>query len=119
MKNSNENDQQLVDQVCENLDASIERIDAETRHRLVAAREKALAQRKPLLGFNWGTAAFASIFTAALAVLIVTTQLPISSDNLLEEESIEAIELMAGQDTLDLYEELEFYAWLAEEDAAS
>lgn len=119
MQNSNENDQQFVKQVCENLDASLERIDAETRHKLITAREKALAQRQPIFTFNWSNAAFATAFTVALAILIVTTQLPFTTNNVLEEEGIEAMELMAAQDTLELYEELEFYTWLAEEDAAS
>ena len=119
MKDSKENDQQVVKQVCENLDASIERMDAETRHKLIAIRENALAQRQPMFILNWAKAAFATVFAVALSILIINTQLPFTADNSLEEESIEAMELMAAQDTLELYEELEFYAWLAEEDAAS
>ncbi len=110
-------EQELVTQIREALDDSVERIDAETRHKINAARQKALAQQKQSTFFalRWGTAGIATALSIFIAILIIKTQLPGS----IEEEDIEAIELMAAQDTFDMYEELEFYTWLAEEDVTT
>lgn len=110
-------EQEFVTQVRDALDDSVERIDAETRHNIIAARQQALAQHKQNTFFasSWSKAAIATTLSIFVAVLIVKTQLPGS----IEEESIESMELMAAQDTLDMYEELEFYTWLADEDATT
>ena len=117
ISDDNESNQALVEKVCENLDASLQRMDAETQHKLIAAREKALTQRASLFTFNWPKAALAAACSVALAILVITTQF--STQSLLQGEGVEVLELTAAQDTLELYEELEFYTWLAEEDAAS
>lgn len=119
---SNQNEQQFVTKVCEALDASVERVNAETTHKIIAARQQALAQQKQntLFALNWSKATLATALSIFVAVLIVKTQLPTTmKQGAIEEESIEAMELMAAQDTFDMYEELEFYTWLAEEDVAT
>ena len=110
-------EQELVAKVKETLDASVERMDAETRHRIIAARQHALAQDKQRTSLipMWGKAGLATAFTVLVAILVVKTYMPESID----EEGIEAMELIAAQDTLEMYEELEFYTWLAEEDVTT
>lgn len=110
-------EKEFVTQIREALDASVERIDAETRHKINAARKQALAQQKQNTFFasHWGKAGIATALSIFIAILIVKTQLP----GPIEEEGIEAMELMAAQDTFDMYEELEFYTWLAEEDVTT
>jgi hypothetical protein len=118
--NHNVNDEKLVSQVSDALDDSVNRIDAETSQRLVAARKLALslneskwAPRKFSVPKLFATVATAlSIF---IAVIIVNSQL---NQPTLGEEN-EAIELVATQDAIELYEELEFYTWLVEEDVTS
>lgn len=112
-KNShNSKDEKLVSQVSDALDDSVNRIDAETSQRLVAARKQALSStpRKFSMPKIFTAAATAlSIFIAVIVVNLQFNQSTISEEN-------EAIELAATQDSIELYEELEFYTWLAEED---
>ena len=111
------NDQGFVSQIRETLDASVEQMDADTCHKIIMSRKLALAQHKEksssMLG--WSKPAFAIAITVLVALVIVKLQLP----NTMEQENIEAIELIVSQDTLDLYEDLDFYAWLADEDVAT
>ncbi|QMU61836.1 MAG: hypothetical protein GKR92_09060 [Gammaproteobacteria bacterium] len=111
----NVNDEKLVSIVCDALDDSINRIDAETSQRIVAARQQALD--KPSRGFNVPKlfAAAATAFSIFIAVVIVTTQL----NQPMDAEEVQEIELVATQDATELYEELEFYTWLVEEDVTS
>lgn len=116
----NVTDEKLVSQLSDALDDSVNRIDAETSQRIVAVRRQALALNKS----KWASRKFsaAKLFTAAatalsifVAVMIVNTQLNQPTIN----EENETIELAATQDSIELYEELEFYTWLAEEDITS
>ena len=118
--NHNVNDEKLVSQVSDALDDSVNRIDAETSQRIVAARKQALILNES----KWAPRKFSvpKLFTAAatalsifIAVMIVNSQL---NQPTLSEEN-EVIELVATQDTIELYEELEFYTWLVEEDVTS
>ena len=113
----NVSEQKFVAQITEALDASVDRIDAETRQRINAGRQRALEQdkRKPFLVATWNKTMLAAALSIFVAVLVVKMQYQAP----IEEENIEAMELMAAQDTLDLYEELEFYTWLAEEDVTT
>ena len=108
-------DEKLVSQVCEALDDSVSRINAETSQRIIAARQQALASKPRKFGSAKFFAITATAFSILLAVIIVNTQL----NQPLHDESVEAIELIASQDTFELYEELEFYTWLTEEDVTS
>ena len=104
----------MVSQVCEALDDSVNRINAETSQRIVEARQQVLASSPRKFFSAKFFAVTATAFSIFLAVIIVNTQL----NQPLENEGVEAIELMASQDTFELYEELEFYTWLVEEDVA-
>ena len=106
------NDEQLVSHVRDALDDSVNRIDAETSQKIVAARKNALEKapkRFSLPKLITVAATAASIF---IAVIIVNSQLntPIET---------EVIELATTQESIELYEEIEFYTWLAEEDVTS
>lgn len=111
-ENQNIKDENVVSQVRDALDDSVKRIDAETSQRITAARQAALAKAPKRFSMPKFFAATATALSIFVAVLLVNTQL----NQNLETESVEAIELIASQDTIDLYEELEFYTWLVEED---
>ena len=111
-ENQNLNDEKLISQVRETLDDSVNRIDAETSQRIIAARQQALTSAPKKFTVPKLLTAAATAFSILLAVVIVNVQL----NKPLESESVEALELIASQDTFELYEELEFYTWLAEED---
>jgi anti-sigma-K factor RskA len=98
-------------------DASVAELDASTRSRLCQARHAALeqAQRRPRGG--WWMPALATAAMAALVAMILPRfdaqpqqQQPLS-------ESLAAADdmtLLMNDESLDLLEEMEFYAWLAE-----
>jgi len=111
------NEQEFVSQIREALDTSVKRLDAGTRHKIIASRKRALAKHNENSSFilRWSKPAFA----IAASVLIVLAIVQIQSPNTLEQENIEALELIVAQDTLDMYEELDFYAWLADEDVTT
>jgi hypothetical protein len=108
----NLNDEKVVSQVCDALDASVSRIDAETSQKIIVARKNALEAAPKGISFPKLFTVFATALSIFIAVLIVNTQLnqPLTTD------AVEAIELVEAQDTFEIYEDLEFYTWLAEED---
>lgn len=103
------------------LDQSADRLDEATSHALASARAQALtlAARKqslrarlmpnPLRAWMVPAGALTSVALTviALALLVREPQLttPLASEDL---------ELLSSSESLDLYEELEFYRWLAE-----
>jgi len=113
--NHNVNDEKLVSQVCDALDDSVNRIDAETSQRIIAARENALKRTPKKFSLPKLFTAAATAFSILIAVVIVASQL----NQPVETEDTQAIELVATQDAIELYEELEFYTWLVEEDVTS
>lgn len=113
--NHNVDDENVISKVRDALDDSVNRIDAETSQRLVAARREALQQTQKRFSVPKLFTAAATAFSILIAVVIVTTQF----NQPIETEDPQVLELAATQDTTELYEELEFYTWLVEEDVTS
>ena len=111
----NMNDEKLVSQVCDALDDSVNRIDAESSQKIIAARKNALESTPKGFSLPKLFAVAATALSIFIAVMIVNTQL----NQPLEREDIKTIEMVASQDNFELYEELEFYTWLVEEDVTS
>lgn len=109
------NNEKVISQVCDALDASVSRIDAETSQKIIAARKNALKAAPKGISFPKLFTAFATALSIFIVVIIVNTQL----DQPLTIDAVEAIELVEAQDTFEIYEDLEFYTWLAEEDVTS
>jgi len=85
-------------------------LDAATLSRLNRARQAALAAalgRRPLRA--WWPAALATAAVLAVAVVLVRIPEPATPAAPVAAEDFEVI---AAQDSLELYEDLEFYAWL-------
>ena len=112
--NHNGKDEKLVSQVCDALDNSVNRIDAETRQRIIAARKSALERTPRRFSLPKLFAVAATALSIFIAVMIVKTQL---NQPLVNEDT--TMEMVASQDSFELYEELEFYTWLVEEDVTS
>ncbi len=108
----NVNDEKLVSEVRDALDDSVKRIDAETSQKIVAARQQALAKAPKKFSLPKLFTVAATACSILIAVVVVSTQWN-------QPMETEAIELVATQDTIELYEELEFYTWLVEEDVTS
>ncbi|MFK7815623.1 MAG: DUF3619 family protein [Gammaproteobacteria bacterium] len=113
--NQNVDDENVISKVCGALDDSVNRIDADTSQRLVTARKNALQHTQKRFSVPKLFTAAATAFSILIAVIIVTTQF----NQPFETEDPQVIEIAATQDTTELYEELEFYTWLVEEDVTS
>lgn len=121
MSNS-DNDKRFADAIRAQLDDSLNDYDAATLSRLNQARQRALdelpkAGRRP---WHWPALAFASAL--ALVVLIgfprgETPMAPAHNDVALWdiELSDDEVALLASEDDLEMFEDLEFYAWLEQQ----
>ncbi len=94
------------------LDQGVEQLDDAASRRLRQARmqavEKASQQGQ---GARWWKPAAAFAVAASLVLAVVIW--PTGTDDMPASELLD-VELMATDDSLQLYEELDFYQWLAE-----
>ena len=106
------------------LDESTQALDAATRSRLNRARHAALAQRRPRWRTTWWLPAAGLACSCALLLgvaLWTTLRAPIGAA-LPAQAGVAvpgptAADALGGDDSLEFYQDLEFYAWLdAEQD---
>jgi hypothetical protein len=95
------------------LDGSVDALDAPTRARLRAVRRQALAQARAPRGFapRWFVPLGAAAVLAVVAVLDLWWLPPATPPPL--AASAEDAELLFAADNLELYQNLDFYRWLA------
>lgn len=106
-------DNELVRRVRQSLDASVQTLDPEIVRRLAQARTRALAARTGLRpAFAWGGGGLALAASLMLAVGVWQQPAPNAGDGFSE-----ALDAIVMEDALDLYEDLDFYLWLAQQDA--
>jgi len=92
------------------LDDAQDHIDSETSQQLQRARNLALSRhRKTSMNQSWG-GAIALVSVTALAIGIAWNVPPSDSP---VTDNIEDIELLASTEDMSLYEDLDFYLWLA------
>ena len=109
-------DKALHGLLVESLDQSIEHLDAGTLSRLNQARHRALDQagRPRLLGSQWMKA-------AAFAVLLVTVingWLLFTTPDV-QHMNADDLELIIANDDFELLQDMDFVAWMIEEEHAS
>jgi hypothetical protein len=102
-----EQDGEWLDRVRAQLDADAGALDAASASRLNRARQRALAERPRARWLRIAVPAFALAGAFALAVPLLRAPLPAP-----QADSAEAFEVLVADDSLALYEDLEFYAWL-------
>ncbi len=103
-------------------DDSVDRLDGHTRSKLALARAKALEararRRRRLLPDGFGLLPVGAVAAAVLAAVIVW-QGPLTPNSAAEVtaelEVIADFDILLGEEDLELFEELEFYAWLQEQ----
>jgi hypothetical protein len=104
------------------LDDSLHDFDAATLSRLNRARQRALDQSAPAARWSWRRPALGLVLASALMLLLVPRQSvpppvapPVAESP--AQVSLDSLEmaLLAEPDDLDLVEQLEFYAWLEQE----
>ncbi len=114
------NDRDLAARVARELDASVDALDAATLSRLNQARQRALAE---VAYAPWRRRwIWPAAFAAAASVVMAVAWLPrgaVSPPLATPVASVqqEDLDLLATGDSLDMYEDLEFYAWLESQPA--
>ena len=107
MKNTNEafNKQAKAD-----FDETVEQLDGATLSRLNRARHAALAEmRQPTR--QWSRWVPATGVAAAALVAVIVMQNPAGFDEPLPA-AVADLEILLGEDSLEMLEDLEFYSWL-------
>jgi hypothetical protein len=118
MNNKHEADmgKDLQESVIESLDESIEHLDAHTLSRLNQARHHALAQaeKSRLFGPQWLKAGAFAI----LLVTIINGWLFFTTSNV-PQMNPNDFEMIVANEDFELMQELDFVAWMIEEEHAS
>lgn len=108
------NDDDFLKQINKALDQQTDELDAESLSRLNQARQTAIQQtgRQPFR-LNW-------LPTTGLAAAVIMGMLfmfKAEDMNVIQQGDVDEIELIASSDQLELFEQLDFYLWLLDEDA--
>ncbi len=108
----------FVAKVKDQLDQSVEKLDPEVLARLRNARYEALHSQPQRAPWLWPVSGLATACSAILVALLwwgsPPEQAPPETAQIIEE-----VEVLLAADPLDLYEDIEFYVWLAEQEDAS
>lgn len=114
MDRAADHDDPLVNAIRRDLDRSCDALDGYTLSRLHRMRSNALAQ--PQSRWKSLLLPFSGLVTACALVLVVSVSLQtggLPTENT-GEAALEDIELLTSAESLDMYENYEFYQWLAE-----
>jgi hypothetical protein len=97
---------------------SVERLDARTRSRLTRARHAALDELRRSGPFRarwlWAPAGGVIVAAAAAVLIGVWPGVPPGSPG---SPPLEDLEVVAGAENFDLLQDVEFYTWLADQNA--
>ncbi len=109
-------DETLHNILVESLEHSVEHLDANTLSRLNQARHRALdqARRPRLFGSQWLKAAT----FAVLLVTVINGWLLFTTPDV-QHMNTDDIELLLANEDFELLQELDFVAWMIEEEHAS
>jgi hypothetical protein len=112
-----EQDEKFAVQAKKLFDDSVERLDAATLSRLNKARHQALAelqQTKPVQ--QWARWMPATGVAAAALVTVIVLQGPGVEGPEPPATTVTDFEILLGEDSLEMFEELEFYSWIDPQD---
>ena len=116
MNNTGQNEQNST-QIKTVLDAGLEHLDPSISTRLREGRIKALEQAtpKPFAAWTFLRPQRLAGFATAIMLLILISHWHPSRPGM-PENRMEEMELLAQQGSLDMYKDMDFYAWLAKTD---
>ena len=122
-RNDTEQESDFVVQAHATLDDSLNHLDTRTTARLQAMRKQTIAEyREKGKGAQprqrWLVPATALAATVVVAVLAIGRWQQNASDHNIMA-NLEDMSLLTDKEDLELYEELEFYQWLADEQSTS
>ena len=104
-------DERFIAGIRRELDRSCNALDAHTLSRLNRIRHEALARRQARTSRM--LLPFGGFVTACVLVMTVSLYMPGTAPDGEAVPPLEDIDLFASADSLDLYEDYEFYEWLA------
>lgn len=107
------NEKDFLDFARRKLNQGTDHLDPDTRNKLIAMRNRALniPEGKSIFP-QWAPLPVMGLLTAALFIILVYAKPP-TAPNI--DTGLEDLEILASVDQLELYEDLEFYEWLANE----
>ena len=114
------NEKEFLQQLKSRLDEDTEALDAETLSRLNRSRQAALQQLDKKK--SWFSMPAWMPATGGLAtVMLLTGVLMFKAEDVavITDNGAVEMEIIAAQDSFELYEQLDFYLWLAEEDVSA
>lgn len=117
MKNQ-DNENSFLRKVKHSLDQGEEDIPAETLSRLHGIRQDALKIKKKESnwGIKWIPTPYPALATATMVLLAVLLFFPGDRDQA-PFNPVDDLEILASNNKIEFYEELDFYAWLAVEES--
>jgi hypothetical protein len=103
-------DEQFAREAKTRFDASVDELDAATLSTLNQSRQRALAEvhARPTQWLRWIPAA--AMATATLLVVMVI--LPDPANNQAIPADVADLEILLGEDSIEMLEDLEFYEWI-------
>lgn len=108
----NESDEKFVKEAKGLFDESVERLDAATLSALNRSRQEALEEargrRSPWL--RWAPA------LGVTAAVVVAVMLALPQPDLVETVPPGDMDILLGEDSIEMLEDLEFYAWMGLQD---
>ena len=108
----NKDDSNWLEPVRRKLQQSVDTINAATRARLAQIRQQALT-RAPARQFPRYAFPAAVLATACLVLAVVLT---LPQPQPVQQEMIDDLDLITTSESLELFEDLEFYEWLEDYD---
>lgn len=133
MSEFNKEDQVFLDKAKSVLDENVDDLDTDTLARLRQARQQALDSTSGKANTKWASSAGGQLVAAtsratwilpagglAVAATVAVLTVNVWTTKPIESEITVAfndIDLLTSSESLEFYEELEFYAWLDEHDA--
>lgn len=111
--NESQKDDELAERAKTLFDESVERLDAQTLSRLNRGRQAALAEigETTAVG-HWARWVPASGVAAAAVVAVVVWQNYPGQVAAPPADSVTEFEILLGEDSLEMLEDLEFYSWM-------
>jgi len=92
-------------------DDSVDALDAATLSKLNRSRQRALAElERP--GWRLSTWAPATGLAAAVLIAVMVAQSPVTLEDTQLPAAVADMEILLGEDSIEMLEDLEFYRWL-------
>lgn len=111
--NAKDSEQAFINRAREAFDGSVENLDEETRSAIARSRRRALESSTGK--GRWIMLPAGALATVALAVVLYFS-VSARNGNGLEADDLD---MLSSSESLEFYEDLEFYQWLDESDLAS